>query len=156
MGVTQLQTIAQEPQVRAAIEAAYHAQAGQTIENVAGKLVMDLGGGVGMMWVAGGFRNKLKMPMRVIVTTAGGPGGTGVTIDVHSRGTGGGALGGALGISKQNKAEKIWAQTAIDAVAQMAGQPPQVLPPPGPQPAGAPAAPPPEAGPPGSPPQPPG
>jgi hypothetical protein len=154
MGVTQLQTSAQEPQVRGAIETAYHAQGAQTIENVPGKLVMDLGGGVGMMWVAGGFRNKMKMPMRVIVTTAGGPGGTGVTIDVHSRGTGGGALGGALGISKQNKAEKVWAQTAIDAVSQMAGAPPQVLPPPGPQPAAPPGAPPPDAGPPG--PQPPG
>jgi hypothetical protein len=156
MGVTQLQTIAQEPQVRGAVEAAYHAQGGQTIENAPGKLVMDLGGGVGMMWVAGGFRNKMKMPMRVIVTTAGGPGGTGVTIDVHSRGTGGGALGGALGISKQNKAEKVWAQTAMDAVAQLAEAPPQVLPPPGAQPA-PPAAGPPAAGPPeGPPPQVPG
>jgi hypothetical protein len=141
MGVTQLQTTAKEPQVREAIEASYRAQGGQTIENAPGKLVMDLGGGVGMMWVAGGLRNKMKMPMRVIVTTAGGPGGTGVTIDVHSRGTAGGALGGALGISKQNKAEQMWAQTAVDALAQATEAPPQILPPPGAQPASPPSGP---------------
>ena len=78
---------------------------------------MDLGGSVKAAYLAGGFRNKLKMPMRIVVTTAGGQGGTGVSLDVHSRGTAGGVMsGGILGASKQTKAEQAWLGMAVEAI----------------------------------------
>ncbi len=117
MAVAQMQTTAQEGQVRAAIESVLAAQGGVTVENVPGRLVMDLGGSVQGAYLAGGFRNKMKMPMRIVVTTAGGAGGTGVSLDVHSRGTGGGIMsGGILGANKQTKAEQAWLAIAVDAV----------------------------------------
>ena len=140
-----MQTTAQEEHVRAAVESVLTAQGGVTVENVPGRLVMDLGGTVGSAYMAGGFRNKMKMPMRIVVSTAGGPGGTGLTIDVHSRGTASGlASGGWLGAVKQDKAEKIWLQMALDGVAQVSGGPPPEVAPP---PMG--ASPPPPAEPPG-------
>lgn len=103
--------------MRAAIETAMTGQGGTTVENQEGRLVMDLGGSVKAAYLAGGFRNKMKMPMRIVVTTAGGSGGTGVSLDVHSRGTAGGAMsGGLLGASKQKKAEQAWLATAVEAV----------------------------------------
>jgi hypothetical protein len=106
-----------EPEVRTAIETALAAQGGTTVENAKGRLEMDLGGSVKSAYLAGGFRNKMKMPMRVVVTTTGGSGGTGVSVDVHSRGTAGGAMsGGLLGASKQKKAEQAWLAMAVEAV----------------------------------------
>ena len=156
MAVTQMQTTVQEAQVRTAIEYALGQQGGKTIENAPGKLVMDLGGSVGSAYLAGGFRNKMKMPMRIVVTTAGGPGGTGLTIDVHSRGTGSGAMsGGWLGAIKQDRAEQTWLQMAADAVTGLTAGPPQgAQPPPGPPPAQPPAGPPPAQPPAGPPPSP--
>lgn len=103
--------------MRTAIESALAAQGGTTVESQEGRLVMDLGGSVKGAYLAGGFRNKMKMPMRIVVTTAGSGGGTGISLDVHSRGTAGGALsGGLLGASKQSKAEQAWLAMAVEAV----------------------------------------
>jgi hypothetical protein len=154
MAVAQMQTTAQEDHVRAAIESVLAAQGGVTVENAPGQLVMDLGGTVGSAYLAGGFRNKMKMPMRIVVKTAGGPGGTGLTIDVHSRGTAAGIMsGGWLGASKQDKAEKVWLQMALDGVTKVSGgPPPEIAPPPleasPPPPGEPPAAGPPREGPP--------
>ncbi len=117
MAVAQIQTTSSEAEVRASIEAALAAQGGTTVENQEGHLVMDLGGSVGSAYLAGGFRNKMKMPMRIVVTTAGSSGGTGVALDTHSRGTAGGAMsGGLLGKSKQKKAEQAWLAMAVEAI----------------------------------------
>jgi hypothetical protein len=117
MAVAQTQSTSKEPEVRSAIEAALTAQGGTTVESQEGRLVMDLGGSVKAAYLAGGFRNKMKMPMRIVVTTAGGSGGTGISLDVHSRGTAGGAMsGGLLGANKQKKAEQAWLTSAIEAV----------------------------------------
>jgi hypothetical protein len=117
MAVAQVQSSAQEETVRTAIEQALQAQGGTTVESRPGVLTMDLGGSVKSAYLAGGFRNKMKMPMRIVVTTAGGAGGTGISLDVHSRGTGSGAMsGGVLGAVKQGKAEQAWLAMAVDAV----------------------------------------
>jgi hypothetical protein len=117
MAVAQTQSTSKEPDVRTAVEAALTAQGGTTVENQEGRLVMDLGGSVKSAYLAGGFRNKMKMPMRIVVTTTGGSGGTGISLDVHSRGTAGGAMsGGLLGASKQKKAEQAWLASAVEAV----------------------------------------
>jgi hypothetical protein len=117
MAVAQVQSTASEDQVRAGLEAALQAQGATTVVNQPGQLVMDLGGSVKSAYLAGGFRNKMKMPMRIVVSLAGGQGGTGATLDVHSRGTGSGfASGGWLGAIKQDKAEKAWLGLAYDAV----------------------------------------
>jgi hypothetical protein len=117
MAVAQVQSSAQEETVRTAIEQALQAQGGTTVESRPGVLTMDLGGSVKSAYLAGGFRNKMKMPMRIVVTTAGGAGGTGISLDVHSRGTGSGAMsGGVLGAVKQGKAEQAWLAMAVDAI----------------------------------------
>ena len=117
MATAETQTTTSEPDVRAAVEAALTAQGGVTVENQEGRLVMDLGGSVGKAYLAGGFRDKMKMPMRITVATAGSTGGTGVSLDVHSRGTAGGAMsGGLLGASKQKKAERAWLEMALAAI----------------------------------------
>ena len=117
MAVAAIQTTLQEADVRTVIEQALVAQGGKTIENQPGRLIMDLGGSVGSAYLAGGFRNKMKMPMRIIVQTSGGAGGTGIALDVHSRGTASGAMsGGLLGASKQKKAEQEWLRIAVEAV----------------------------------------
>jgi hypothetical protein len=129
MAVAQSQSTSLEPDVRSAIESALAAQGGTTVENREGRLVMDLGGSVKAAYLAGGFRNKMKMPMRIIVTTAGGPGGTGVSLDVHSRGTAGGAMsGGLLGASKQTKAEQAWLGMAVQAIPNRVGSGPPTAP----------------------------
>jgi hypothetical protein len=122
VATAQTQTTTSEPDVRAAVEAALRAQGGVTIENQEGRLVMDLGGSVGKAYLAGGLRDKMKMPMRIAVTTAGSTGGTGVSFDVHSRGTAGGAMsGGLLGRSKQKKAEQAWLDMALAAIPDQIG-----------------------------------
>lgn len=117
MAVTQAQSTAAEEQVRQAIEAALQTQGGTTVQNGPGNLTIDVGGTVGKAYLAGGFRNKMKMPMRVVVTTAGGESGTGITIDVHSRGTASGFMsGGVMGSVKQGRAEQEWLRMAWDAI----------------------------------------
>ena len=117
MAVAQAQSSSNEGEVRSAIEAALTAQGGTTVENQEGRLVMDLGGSVGAAFLAGGFRDKMKMPMRLVVTISGSAGGSAATFDVHSRGTGGGAMsGGLLGANKQKKAEAAWLAMAVEAV----------------------------------------
>lgn len=125
MATAQAQSTAAEDQVRLSVEAALQAQGGTTVQNVPGNLTVDVGGTVGKAYLAGGFRDKMKMPMRVVVTTAGGGGGTGINIDVHSRGTGSGFMsGGVMGSVKQGKAEQAWLQMAWEAVPQKVQAPP--------------------------------
>jgi hypothetical protein len=117
VATAQTQTTTSEPDVRAAVEAALTSQGGVIVENQEGRLVMDLGGSVGKAYLAGGFRDKMKMPMRVVLATAGSTGGTGVSLDVHSRGTAGGAMsGGLLGARKQKQAEQAWLEMALGAI----------------------------------------
>lgn len=124
--VAQAQSTASEEQVRATIEQAMIAQGGTPVTNQAGTLVMDLGGSVKAAYLAGGFRNKMKMPMRMKVTTAAGEGGTGVAIEVTSRGTGSGVMsGGWLGAMKQGKAEKAWLDVALGGIPNRVGAPAQ-------------------------------
>jgi hypothetical protein len=121
-----VQSTAGEEQVRSAIEEAMRSQGGTTVESRPGLLSMDLGGSVGSAYLAGGFRNKMKMPMRIVVTAAGGAGRTGITIEVHSRGTGSGAVsGGWLGAVKQRKAEQAWLAMAEDAIPERVAPPAQ-------------------------------
>jgi hypothetical protein len=125
MAVTQAQSTSPEEQVRQTIEAALQAQGGTTVQSVPGNLTVDVGGSVGKAYLAGGFRNKMKMPMRVVVTTAGGGGGTGITIDVHSRGTGSGFMsGGVMGSVKQGRAEQEWLRIAWEAIPGRVEAPP--------------------------------
>jgi hypothetical protein len=124
VATAQTQTTTSEPDVRAAVEAALTAQGGVTVDNQEGRLTMDLGGSVGSAYLAGPFRDKMKMPMRIIVATAGSTGGTGVSLDVHSRGTGGGAMsGGLLGANKQKKAERAWLDLVLEAIPNKVGAP---------------------------------
>src|SRR3989442_462357 len=78
---------------------------GATVESDGpGSLVMNIGS-VGMAYLAGGLRNRMKMPMRISFVLTPGPGGSAVSIEIKSRGSGGGvASRGLLGASKQKKA----------------------------------------------------
>lgn len=130
MATAQVQSTASEEQIRIAIEQTLAAQGGATVESAPGRLVMDLGGSVGSAYLAGGFRNKMKMPQRMTVTLAGGEGGSGLTLEVTSRGTGsGGASGGLLGLSKQKKAEQTWLGMAVDAIPEKVAMPGAAPPP---------------------------
>ena len=114
----QVQSGASEEEVRAAIVAAMEALEGVKVtENVPGQLVVETGS-VGMALVAGGFRKAEKMPMKIVVATNGGPTGTGLSVTVDSRGTGGGISGGLLGIRKQKQGEQHWLQQVVNAVPQ--------------------------------------
>jgi hypothetical protein len=136
----QEQSTAQEHEVRAAIAAALAAQGGQVVSDGPGSLVVDVGGTVGKAYLMAGFRNAMKMPMRVTVTTAGGPGGTGIGLDVGSRGTAGGYMsGGVLGVMKSKKAANAWLEMSRNAIpgriaAAQTGQTPQQPAPPPPPP----------------------
>jgi hypothetical protein len=130
MAAAQVQSTAHEEAVRSAIERSLRAQGGTTVGSRPGQLVMDLGGTVKSAYLAGGFRNKMKMPMRIVVSLASGPGGTGIAVDVHSRGTAGGVMsGGWLGAVKQGKAEEAWLGMAVDAVPDKAATPGSAAPP---------------------------
>ena len=108
---------ANELEIRTAVELALKNRGGTTVENANGVLLMDLGGSVGKAFLAGGFRDKMKMPMRLTVRTTPDAAGTQVSLEVGSRGTGGGfGSGGIMGMSKQRKAEAIWLDAAIEAV----------------------------------------
>lgn len=117
MAEAQEQSTAQEHEVRAAIAASLTAQGGEVVTDGPGSLVVDVGGTVGKAYLMAGFRNAMKMPMRVTVTTAGGPGGTGIALEVGSRGTGGGYMsGGILGAVKAKKASNAWLEMARSAI----------------------------------------
>ncbi|MGH2545754.1 MAG: hypothetical protein ACRDHJ_02635 [Actinomycetota bacterium] len=64
MAEAHVQSTAGEETVRSAIEQALQAQGGTTVESRPGLLTMDVGGSVKSVYLAGGFRNKMKMPMR--------------------------------------------------------------------------------------------
>jgi hypothetical protein len=139
MAEAQEQSTAQEYEVRAAIAVALTARGGQVMVDGPGSLVVDVGGTVGKAYLMAGFRNAMKMPMRVNVTTVGGPGGTGIGLDVGSRGTGGGYMsGGILGAMKAKKASNAWLEMARTAIpsrigaAQVPPVPQQPAPPPPP------------------------
>lgn len=102
--------------MRGSIGSALAAMGGVTVEDNPGRLTMDLGGSVGSAYLAGPFRNKWKLPLRIVVTTSGLQ-VTDVAIDVHSRGTASGfASGGLIGANKQKRAEQAWLSMAIEAV----------------------------------------
>ena len=128
MAMTQLQSTAPEDQIRALVAAAL-TQRGATVQNDApGSLVVDIGS-VGMAYLAGGFRNKMKMPMRITVALNTGPGGSAVAIEIKGRGSGSGfASGGFLGAAKQKKAEAEWLQVVTDAIPGRAGSAPGMAP----------------------------
>ncbi len=152
------QSTSQESDVRQAIVNALMPRAEQTkvVQDQPGTLIVDVGS-VGKAFLMGGFRNAMKMPMRITVNTQGGPGGTGITIHVGSHGTGGGYMsGGWLGVVKQRKAEKAWMDIVLQSIPGVIGAPsmgtePQQLPE-APQGAMPPGATPPPAMPPAAPP----
>ena len=112
-------------EIRTAVELALKNRGGTSVENGPGVLVMDLGGTVGKAFLAGGFRDKMKMPMRLTLRTEADAAGTRVTVEVGSRGTGGGfGSGGIMGMMKERKAERIWVDAALEAVPQKADAPP--------------------------------
>lgn len=123
MAGVQLQSRASEEQVRRAIADAIVGMAEhkpQVTANTEGSLVIETGS-VGMAYLAGGFRKAEKMPMRINVTTTTGEGGTGIAVNVDSRGTGGGLSGGFLGLRKQKKGEQFWLDTVGAAVPDRVG-----------------------------------
>src|SRR6185503_9271329 len=68
--------------------------------------------------------NKMKMPVLITLAINGGPTGTGLAVQVRSRGTGSGAMsGGWLGASKQAKGELAWMQIVMAAVPGLMGPP---------------------------------
>jgi hypothetical protein len=115
MDSVQAQSTAGEAQIREAIVAALAPYQPKVTANQPGSLVLEVGS-VGMAYLIGGFRNKMKMPVRILVSLNGGPTGTGLSVGVESRGTGGGVAGGALGVSKQKKANQEWLQLVVNAV----------------------------------------
>jgi hypothetical protein len=158
MNTAQAQSASPEDQVRASISQALQAKGGRVTVDQPGSLVVEVGGSKLSAYLAGGFRNAMKMPMLITVATSGGPGGTGLSVEIRSNGTGGGAMsGGWLGASKQGKGEAAWMQIVMGAVpsavgaaaqAPVADPPQQMAPPPAtasPQPPAAPQGPPPAA-----------
>ncbi|HUG87738.1 MAG TPA: hypothetical protein VMP42_03135 [Actinomycetota bacterium] len=118
MAAIQLQSRAAEEQVRAAIAEAVTRMADYqptVASNEPGSLVIETGS-VGMAYLAGGFRKAEKMPMQILVTTASGEGGTGISVEVDSRGTGGGFSGGMVGLRKQKRGEEFWLETIRAAI----------------------------------------
>lgn len=119
MATAQIQTTASEESVRAAIASALSAQGGTPTSNGPGALVVETGS-VGKAFLAGPFRDAMKMPMRISVSTTSGGGGTGVGVEVRGRGTGGGfGSGGLVGMRKQAKAEKTWVDIVLRAVSEI-------------------------------------
>ena len=148
MNTAQAQSTSPEGQVRASIAQALVAKGGRVTADQPGSLVVEVGGSKLSAYLAGGFRNAMKMPMLITVATSGGPGGTGLSVEVRSNGTGGGAMsGGLLGASKQGKGEAAWMQIVMAAVpgAVGAAQQAPVVPPQQVAPAPAAAFPPPPA-----------
>lgn len=130
MATDQTQSSASEETVRQSVAAALTAQ-GATIEtNQPGTLVCEVGS-VGKAYLAGGFRAAHKMPMRITLATVGGPGGTGISVNVEGRGTAGGIMsGGVLGVFKQKKGVRHWMNVVLNAIPQRAGAPAANIPPP--------------------------
>jgi hypothetical protein len=116
MATAQIQTTASEESVRAAIASALGAQRGRPVTNAPGVLVVETGS-VGKAFLAGPFRDAMKMPMLISVATTSGAGGTDVGIEVRGRGTAHGfASRGVIGMRKQTKAERSWVQIVLSAV----------------------------------------
>lgn len=119
MATAQIQTSASEESVRAAIASALSAQGGIAVANQPGALTVETGS-VTRAFLAGPFRDPMKMPMVISVSTTGGAGGTGVAVDVRGRGTGGGFVsGGLIGMRKQARAEKTWIDLVVRAVTEI-------------------------------------
>jgi hypothetical protein len=117
MATAQAQSSSSEDQVRDAIASAISAHGGQVQVNQPGSLVVDVGGPVGLAYLAGPFRSAMKMPLRVTVATTTGPSGTGLGIEVGGRGTGGGfASGGVFGKRKHDRAEQAWLAAVLAAI----------------------------------------
>ena len=141
MNTAMAQSTAPEDQVRASIAQALVGQGGHVTLDQPGSLVVEVGGSKLSAYLAGGFRNKMKMPMLITIASQGGPSGTGLSVEVRSRGTGSGAMsGGWLGASKQTKGELAWMDIVMGAIPGLVGAPPTILSPA--QPDQAPLAPP--------------
>ena len=117
MAHVDVQTSSDEAQVRAGIVAALSPEGATVESNEPGSLVIDTGS-VGKAFLAGPFRGTDKMPMRIHVTTAASGTGTTVAIEVSSRGGGGFASGGLIGMSKAKKAAQHWADKVASLVPQ--------------------------------------
>lgn len=111
----QLQSTAQEEGVRSAVAEALTQQEATVTTNEPGSLIAETGS-VGMAYVAGPFRKAESMPMLITVVMSAGEGGTGVSVTVDSRGTGGGMSGGLIGMSKQKKGEAHWLNIVSAAI----------------------------------------
>jgi hypothetical protein len=116
MATATVTSSASEEQVRTTIVQALAPHGAIPAVNEPGSLVLETGS-VGKAFLAGPFRDKMKMPMRIAVTATGSAAGTSVAIEVGSRSTGGGYMsGGLIGVAKQRKAERIWLDLVMEAV----------------------------------------
>ena len=128
MNTAMAQSTYPEGQVRASIAQALVGRGGTVTLDQPGTLVVEVGGSKLSAYLAGGFRNKMKMPQLITVSSQGGPSGTGLSVEIRARGTGSGAMsGGILGASKQTKAEVAWMDVVMGAVPGMVGAPPAIL-----------------------------
>ena len=144
MNTAMAQSTYPEDQVRARVAQTLVGHGGQVTLDQPGSLVVEVGGSKLSAYLAGGFRNKMKMPQLITVTSQGGPSGTGLSVEIRARGTGSGAMsGGLLGASKQTKAELAWMDIVMGSIPGLVGAPPTILSPPQPgqPPIGAPAPP---------------
>jgi hypothetical protein len=124
MNTAMAQSTAAEDQVRGSVAQALVGHGGTVTGDQPGSLVVEVGGSKLSAYLAGGFRNKMKMPMLITVLTSGGPAGTGLSVEIRSRGTGSGAMsGGWLGASKQGKGEQAWMEIVMGAVPGLVGAP---------------------------------
>lgn len=118
MAAIQIRSRAAEELIREAIAQAVSRMVDyrpRVASNEPGSLVIETGS-IGMAYLAGGFRRAEKMPMRILVSTAGGKEGTGISVDVVSRGTGSGFSGGIVGVRKQQRGEEFWLETIRAAI----------------------------------------
>src|SRR5262249_17985687 len=128
MNTAMAQSTYSEEQVRAAIAQALVGHGGHATLDQPGSLVVEVGGSKLSAYLAGGFRDKMKMPQLITITSQGGPSGTGVSVEIRARGTGSGAMsGGLLGASKQTKAEMAWMDIVMSAIPGLVGAPPTIL-----------------------------
>ena len=119
----QVQSTAPEEQIRQAVAQALTAQGGQVQTNAPGALVVEVGS-VGKAFMAGPFRDAAKMPMRITLSTQAGTGGTGIGVEVETRGTGGGYMsGGIFGVMKSRKAAKNWLGLVLSSIPNQVGAP---------------------------------
>jgi len=128
MNTAMAQSTYPEDQVRASLAQALVGHGGTVTLDQPGSLVVEVGGSKLSAYLAGGFRDKMKMPQLITISSQGGPSGTGLSVEIRGRGTGSGAMsGGLLGASKQTKAELAWMEIVMGAIPGLVGAPPTIL-----------------------------